>query len=81
MCLAVPGKVIKIDGDTAEVEIGGIRKQASLSLVSDQAVQIGDYILIHTGYAITKIDEEEARSILDAWKQVLAAETENAGNV
>jgi len=79
MCLAVPGKVIKIDGDTAEVEIGGIRKQVSLSLVSDQAVQIGEYVLIHTGYAITKIDEEEAKSILDAWKQVLAAE--NSGNV
>ena len=79
MCLAVPSKVIKIDGDTAEVEIGGIRKQVSLSLVSDQAVQIGEYVLIHTGYAITKIDEEEAKSILDAWKQVLAAE--NSGNV
>jgi len=79
MCLAVPGKVIKIDGDTADVEIGGIRKQVSLSLVSDQAVQIGEYVLIHTGYAITKIDEEEAKSILDAWKQVLAAE--NSGNV
>lgn len=74
MCLAVPGKVVKIDGEMAEVEIGGIRKEASLSLVSDQSVKVGDFVLIHTGYAITKIDEEEARSILDAWKQVLDAE-------
>ena len=74
MCLAVPGLVVRIDGDTAEVVIGGIKKEVSLALVSDQAVKAGDYILIHTGYAITKIDEEEAKSILDAWRQVLTAE-------
>jgi len=74
LCLAIPAKVIKIDGERAEVEIGGIRKEASLALVADQGVGIGDYVLIHTGYAITKIDEEEAESILKTWRQVMAAE-------
>lgn len=76
MCLAVPGKVLKIEGDRAEVEIGGIRKEASLALLSDQEVKVGDYVLIHTGYAITKIDEGEAGEILKAWKDVLSAEYE-----
>jgi len=63
-----------MEGEKAEVEIGGIRKEASLALVADQGVSVGDYVLIHTGYAITKLDEEEAESILKTWRQVMAAE-------
>ena len=74
MCLAIPAKVISMEGEKAEVEIGGIRKEASLALVADQGVSVGDYVLIHTGYAITKLDEEEAESILKTWRQVMAAE-------
>ncbi len=74
MCLAIPAKVIKMEGEKAEVEIGGIRKEASLALVADQGVGVGDYVLIHTGYAITKIDEKEAELILKTWRQVMAAE-------
>ncbi len=76
MCLAVPGRVTKIDGEKAEVDIGGIRREASLELISDQGVKIGDYVLIHTGYAITKLDETEAREILEAWGEVARAELE-----
>jgi hydrogenase expression/formation protein HypC len=74
LCLAIPAKVIKMEGEKAEVEIGGIRKEASLALVADQGVGVGDYVLIHTGYAITKIDEKEAELILKTWRQVMAAE-------
>jgi hydrogenase expression/formation protein HypC len=74
--LAVPARVVKIEGEWAEVDIGGIRREASLALVADRGIVIGDYVLVHTGYAITKVDEEEAMSILDAWKQVIAAEKE-----
>jgi len=74
LCLAIPAKVIKMEGEKAEVEIGGIRMEASLALVADQGVGVGDYVLIHTGYAITKIDEEEAELILKTWRQVMAAE-------
>ncbi|MGA2573367.1 MAG: HypC/HybG/HupF family hydrogenase formation chaperone [Candidatus Methanomethylicaceae archaeon] len=76
MCLAVPARVVKIEGELAEVDIGGIRREASLALVADRGIAVGDYVLVHTGYAITKVDEEEAMSILDAWKQVMAAEKE-----
>lgn len=75
MCLAVPAKVIKIDGERAEVDIGGVRREASLVLVADQGISIGDYVLIHTGYAITKVDEAEARTILKTWRDVMAAES------
>lgn len=74
MCLAIPAKVIKLEGEKAEVEIGGIKKEASLALVADQGVVVGDYILIHTGYAITKLDEKEAESILKTWREVMATE-------
>lgn len=76
MCLAVPARVVKIEGEWAEVDIGGIRREASLALVADRGISVGDYVLVHTGYAITKVDEEEARSILETWKQVMAAEKE-----
>lgn len=76
MCLAVPGRITKIEGERAEVDIGGIRREASLELVSDQGVKIGDYVLIHTGYAITKLDEAEAKAILKAWRDVARAELE-----
>ncbi|MGF3498213.1 MAG: HypC/HybG/HupF family hydrogenase formation chaperone [Candidatus Methanosuratincola sp.] len=76
MCLAVPGRVTKIEGERGEVDIGGIRREASLELVSDQGVKIGDYVLIHTGYAITKLDEAEAKAILKAWRDVARAELE-----
>ncbi|MBC7121231.1 MAG: HypC/HybG/HupF family hydrogenase formation chaperone [Candidatus Methanosuratus sp.] len=74
MCLAVPGRVTKIDGEKAEVDISGIRREASLALVSDQGIKVGDYVLVHTGYAITKLDEAEAEEILRAWEDVAAAE-------
>jgi hydrogenase expression/formation protein HypC len=74
LCLAIPAKVIKLEGEKAEVEIGGIKKEASLALVADQGVVVGDYILIHTGYAITKLDEKEAESILKTWREVMATE-------
>lgn len=76
MCLAVPAKVVKVEGDHAEVEIGGIRREASIALLLGEGVAIGDYVLIHTGYAISKVDEEEARAILATWREVMEAERE-----
>lgn len=76
MCLAIPAKVVKVKGDHAEVEIGGIRREASIALLFGEEVAIGDYVLIHTGYAISKVDEEEARAILATWREVMEAERE-----
>ncbi len=69
--MAIPARVVSMDGDKAEVDIGGIRRGASLALVS--GIKVGDYVLIHTGYAIAKIAEDEAASILEALNEVVAA--------
>jgi hydrogenase expression/formation protein HypC len=76
LCLAVPAKVLKVEGETAEVDIGGIKREASLSLVANQRISVGDYVLLHTGYAIAKVDEAEAKTILKTWRDVIAAEGE-----
>ncbi|MCX8170343.1 MAG: HypC/HybG/HupF family hydrogenase formation chaperone [Candidatus Methanomethyliaceae archaeon] len=68
MCLAIPARIIKIVGERAEVDIGGIIKEASIALVRD--VKEGDYVLIHTGYAIAKISKEEAEELLEIWKGI-----------
>ena len=62
MCLSVPAEVLEINGDRAKVSVGGASYMAGLHLVED--VQVGDYILLHSGYAIQKIDPEEAEITL-----------------
>jgi hydrogenase expression/formation protein HypC len=59
MCLAIPGKIISIEDDTAVVDYDGIRKEANISLVD---CSIGDYVLVHVGFVIQIVDEETARS-------------------
>jgi len=73
MCLAVPGKIISIEGTdplfrTARVSFGGIVKQTSLAYVPE--AQIGDYVLVHVGFAISKIDEEEAQEVFEYLRQM-----------
>jgi hydrogenase expression/formation protein HypC len=64
MCLALPARVVSIHaaGDLAMVAVGGVRKEISLALVED--VQVDDYVLIHVGYALNRISEEEAQITL-----------------
>ncbi|MCL6093463.1 MAG: HypC/HybG/HupF family hydrogenase formation chaperone [Thermoleophilia bacterium] len=62
MCLAVPAKIIELDNQTAVVEIGGLRKQASLVLLPEAS--LGDYVLLHAGFAISRLDEAEAMKTL-----------------
>ena len=67
MCLAIPGKVKKIlDDHTAKIEIGGIVKNASLDLIPQ--VVVGDYVLLHAGFAIEVINQEKALEIFRAWE-------------
>jgi hydrogenase expression/formation protein HypC len=59
MCLAIPARVAEIlEGDQAIVDLGGVRKDVSLALVD--GVQVGDYVIVHVGYALNKLDPEEA---------------------
>lgn len=71
MCLAVPAKVTTINGDEAVLDYGGVRRKANISMLSD--VKVGDYVLVHVGYAISKMDEEEALETLKLWDEMLAA--------
>jgi hydrogenase expression/formation protein HypC len=62
MCLAVPVKIISIQGEQAETEIGGVRRR--VSIVFTPEAKVGDYVLLHTGYAIGVVDEAEAEETL-----------------
>lgn len=63
MCLAIPVKVVEVGADdTAIVDLGGVRKEISLALLAD--VRVGDYVILHVGYALTKLDPEEAEKTL-----------------
>jgi len=62
MCLAVPVRVVSIEGNEAEVEIGGVRRRVSIVLTPE--ARVGDYVLLHTGYAINVINEAEAQETL-----------------
>ena len=62
MCLAVPVQVISVDVNEAEVEIGGVKRKVSIMLTPE--AKVGDYVLLHTGYAISVIDEAEAQETL-----------------
>ncbi len=63
MCLAVPAKVLSIEGETALVELGGLTRQAHTMLVPQ--LQVGDYVLLHAGFAIQTLDEAAARETLE----------------
>lgn len=63
MCLAIPARVVEIAADDqAVVDLGGVRKEVSLALVED--VGVGDYVIVHVGYALTRLDPEEAEKTL-----------------
>ncbi|PKP22660.1 MAG: HypC/HybG/HupF family hydrogenase formation chaperone [Bacteroidetes bacterium HGW-Bacteroidetes-21] len=67
MCLSIPAKVVSVNGDMAMVSVGGTEYEASLQLLDD--VQVGEYILLHTGFAIQKISEEEAIETLKVFDE------------
>lgn len=72
MCLALPVKVVEVGPvDTAIVDLGGVKKEISLALLDD--VQVGDYVILHVGYALSKLDPEEAEKTLALFAEMEAA--------
>ena len=69
MCLAVPVQVVSIQGSEAEVDIGGVRRSVSIILTPE--AKVGDYVLLHTGYAISVINEAEAKETLDMLTEMI----------
>jgi len=75
MCLAIPARVIEIlADDVAVIDVGGVRREASLALVEDVAV--GDYVILHVGYAIQKLDRIEAERTLELFSELAATAAE-----
>ena len=74
MCLAIPVLIKSIEGKEAEVEIGGITRRISLWLTPE--ARVGDYALVHTGYAINILDQEQAEETLRLFEEIAEAEEE-----
>ncbi len=68
MCLAIPVKIVSINEDTAETEIAGVRRRVSIAFTPE--AKVGDYVLLHTGYAIGVIDEAEAEETLKLLEEI-----------
>ncbi|MGB9683747.1 MAG: HypC/HybG/HupF family hydrogenase formation chaperone [Candidatus Bathyarchaeales archaeon] len=74
MCLAIPAKVMKIQDGKAQVDFGeGVLREVDVTLVN---VKIGDYVLVHAGYAIQVLSREEAEETLRLWSEILEAENQ-----
>jgi hydrogenase expression/formation protein HypC len=73
MCLAIPGKIESISGDDpltrmGKINFGGILKEASLAYVPE--AKVGDYVIVHVGFALSRLDEDEARKVFEYLKQM-----------
>ncbi len=73
MCLSIPSKVVDIDiqNNSATVDTMGIQRMSSLDLMEEGSVQIGDYVLLHIGFIMSKIDEEDALESLKVYQEIL----------
>ena len=79
MCLAIPGKIVEIvdaENDIAKVEVGGVRRNINIGMLDKGDARIGDYVLIHVGFAMSKIDEKEAQETLRLLEELGSYEEE-----
>ena len=75
MCLAIPSMIVKIDDGMATIDVDGVTRKASLLLVED--AQVGDYVIVHAGFAIRKIDEEAAQESLKYLREAVEFAQQN----
>ncbi len=69
MCLAIPARILKIEDNLAQVDMAGVKRQADIRMVSN--VKVGEYILIHAGFAIEKIEEKDAEETLQLLREII----------
>ena len=74
MCLGIPMQIREIDGYVARCEAKGVEREVNLFMLQDDDVGIGDFVMVHIGYALQKMTEQEARSAWEIYDQMLAAE-------
>ena len=81
MCLAIPGRIVEIvdaENHIAKVDVGGVRRNVSIGMLEEEDTRIGDYVLIHVGFAMSKVDEREAEETLRLLKEIGEYEKEIA---
>jgi len=78
MCLAIPSKITHIENDMAQIDVDGVQRKASLLLLED--AEVGDYVIVHAGFAIHKIDEAAAMETLALLKEAAAFVEGGGGN-
>ena len=79
MCLAIPGKIVSVvdeENHIAKVEVGGVRRNVNIGMLDRDKVDVGDYVLIHVGFAMSKVDEVEAEETLRILKELGQFEAE-----
>ena len=69
MCLAIPSRIVEINDTVAVVDIEGVQREASIMLLDD--VRVGDYVIVHAGFAISRVDEETARQTLADMREMV----------
>ena len=72
MCIAVPGQILSIENNTAEVDFSGAKRKVALDLVP--AAKKGDYVLVHAGFALTVLEQSEAKATLDLFEEIYGRE-------
>jgi hydrogenase expression/formation protein HypC len=70
MCLAIPSKIVKIENNVATIDVDGVRREASLLLIENP--KIGDYVIVHAGFAINKLNEEDAQESLKLLREAVS---------
>jgi hydrogenase expression/formation protein HypC len=75
MCLGIPMRIQSIDGYTAHCEAKGVERDVSLFMMQHEQFDVGDFVMVHVGYAIQKISPEDAQTAWDLYDQALGAET------
>ncbi len=70
MCLAIPSKIVKIENNVATIDVDGVRREASLLLIENP--MIGDYVIVHAGFAINKLNEEDAKESLKLLREAVS---------
>lgn len=76
MCLAVPSKIVQINDMIARVDVDGVIRETSIMLLDD--LKIGDYVIVHAGFAISKVDEDAARQTLEDMRNILDSDPQPA---
>lgn len=73
MCLAIPGKIVEIvdeENSIAKVEVGGVKRNINVGMLGKDEARVGDYVLIHVGFAMSKVDEKQAEDTLRVLKEI-----------